>query len=92
MRSLLSLSFSFKKRMGLPCLPPVSAAEKELFHASEPAAPAQPVPAAPRPSRFQKGNDSLVFPLGKTVLIHSKLLLKQEAYGPVRLLFMTNVF
>jgi hypothetical protein len=38
-----------------------------------------------RSSRFQKGNDSVVFPLGKAFLTCRKLPLKQWDLSPVRL-------
>ena len=74
-RGLLSLAFSFEKLMKCPCLFTTEGEEKEFFRALMPAAPAQPGWAASRSSRFQKGNDSLVFPLGKPFLIQSKLFL-----------------
>ena len=74
-RGLLSLAFSFEKLMKCPCLFTTEGEEKEFFRALMPAAPAQPGWAASRSSRFQKGNDSLVFPLGKPFLIQSKLFM-----------------
>ena len=64
-----------------PCLSTCEGEEKEFFRASMPAAPAEPGWAAARSSRFQKGNDSLVFPLGKPFLIQSKLFFFFKAVG-----------
>ena len=73
--------------MKCPCLFTTEGEEKEFFRASMPAAPAQLGWAAPRSSRFQKGNDSLVFPFGKPFLIQSKLFFffKQWALRLVKL-------
>ena len=57
-----------------------------------PAAPAEPGWAAARSSRFQKVNDSLVFPLGKPFLIQSKLFFFFFKQWALRLVKLNSLF
>lgn len=90
----LSFSFSFEKLMKHLRLFTCEGWRERALSCSEPAVPAWPGWAVPRSSWFQKGNDSLVFLLGKAFLVHSELLLKQWPLRLVRFkpLFLLQIF